>query len=411
MTDRELLELYKQGKLEENKKHEVESDIERQEAISDYLFDRDAVDNDIFSDDKNLDDAESENDFVKMINSSIRKAFVKMGMTILVIAVAVMLFVVFALPNVVSQFYYNPGRDIGSETNRMSLDMSAYTELRIPGYYRNNVMVSDEGYGDYDINIVQNMSYTGNFTNVSGKVEKGKLKLYDVNTLRKPSGNVFAWFQATCDSTKSLSEIEKTGWEPVSSAGDKETADEKINNLFENTNYLAYVTLDKMMTYDELMSFTDSDGYTYAQWCAVCTRNGINDGTEYFTVENLGFNCALSISSSMVWDEEKYPNLIVWNCPFDENAGGYNDVSSVDENIKDTEYMKTHFVSLLRYMADRKQFLKLMDEEADVYSSAADYVEKNGLMVYGFAFVGDKERIQEVNARDEVYQIYTQEMR
>ena len=55
------------------------------------------------------------------------------------------------------------------------LDMSAYTELRIPGYYRNNVMVSDEGYGDYDINIVQNMSYTGNFTNVSGKVEKGSL--------------------------------------------------------------------------------------------------------------------------------------------------------------------------------------------------------------------------------------------
>ena len=42
MTYRELLELYKQGKLEENKKHEVESDIERQEAISDYLFDRDA---------------------------------------------------------------------------------------------------------------------------------------------------------------------------------------------------------------------------------------------------------------------------------------------------------------------------------------------------------------------------------
>ena len=79
--------------------------------------------------------------------------------------------------------------------------------------------------------------------------------------------------------------------------------------------------------------------------------------------------------------------------------------------VIDTEYMKTHFVSLLRYMADRKQFLKLMDEEADVYSSAADYVEKNGLMVYGFAFVGDKERIQEVNARDEVYQIYTQEMR
>ena len=411
MTYKELLELYKQGKLEENKKNKVESDIERQEAISDYLFDRDAVDNDIFSDDKNLENAGSEKDFVKMINSSIRKAFVKMGMTILVIAVAVTLFVVFALPNVVSQFYYNPGKDIGSETNQMSLDMSVYTELGIPGYYRNNVMVSNEGYGDYDINIVQDMSYTGNFTNVSGKVEKGRLKLYDVNTLRKPSGNVFAWFQAAGDSTKSLSEIEKTGWEPFSAAGDKETADENVNNLAENTNYLAYVTLDKMMTYDELMNFTDSDGHPYALWCAVCTRNGINDGTEHFMVDNLGFNCALSTSSSMEWDEEKYPNLIVWNCPLDGNAGSYDDVHSADEDIKDTEYMKTHFVSLLRYMADQKQFLKLMDEDADVYSSAADYVEENGLMVYGFTFVGDKERIQEVNARDEVYQIYAQEMR
>lgn len=40
MTYHELIALYKQNNLDEQKKKEVESDIEKQEAISEYLFDR-----------------------------------------------------------------------------------------------------------------------------------------------------------------------------------------------------------------------------------------------------------------------------------------------------------------------------------------------------------------------------------
>ena len=39
MTYRELINLYKNGKLDEEQKAKVEQDIERQEAISEYLFD------------------------------------------------------------------------------------------------------------------------------------------------------------------------------------------------------------------------------------------------------------------------------------------------------------------------------------------------------------------------------------
>ena len=55
----------------------------------------------------------------------------------------------------------------------MSLDMGVYTELFLPGKYRNNVVVDSNGYGEYDINIIQNASITGTFNNVAGKVEKG----------------------------------------------------------------------------------------------------------------------------------------------------------------------------------------------------------------------------------------------
>ncbi|MDF2514018.1 MAG: hypothetical protein K0S04_3884 [Herbinix sp.] len=40
MTYRELLELYKRNELEEGKKTEVAAEIEKQEAISDYLYEK-----------------------------------------------------------------------------------------------------------------------------------------------------------------------------------------------------------------------------------------------------------------------------------------------------------------------------------------------------------------------------------
>ena len=43
MTYRELIVLYKNGKLDEAQKKQVEADIERQEAISEYLFDAEEI--------------------------------------------------------------------------------------------------------------------------------------------------------------------------------------------------------------------------------------------------------------------------------------------------------------------------------------------------------------------------------
>ena len=50
MTYRELLELYKTGELELKQRKKVEKDIERQEAISDYLYEQEDIPelNDIF---------------------------------------------------------------------------------------------------------------------------------------------------------------------------------------------------------------------------------------------------------------------------------------------------------------------------------------------------------------------------
>lgn len=82
MTYRELLELYKTGELELEQRKKVEKDIERQEAISDYLYEQEDIPelNDIFEEkaaaeknNKRNDDIEDiDTKFIEMVNRSIR---------------------------------------------------------------------------------------------------------------------------------------------------------------------------------------------------------------------------------------------------------------------------------------------------------------------------------------------------
>ena len=129
MRYRELLELYKKGELTEQEAEKVRTDIERQEAITDYLLEVDEVFDLSLSEDflKERTLSVSE-DFVKVINRSIRKAFRKLGVIILVMALIMILFIQFALPQIVSLFYYNPGKIISEEeyrtTKQIELDMA-----------------------------------------------------------------------------------------------------------------------------------------------------------------------------------------------------------------------------------------------------------------------------------------------
>ena len=130
MTYREILKLYKQGKLEESKKKQVEADIEKQDAISEYLYEEGPVPeledlgDGAEADMDNMSEREekpqkthTENEkkaqedfnsrFIKEINRSIRRAFIKMGMAVGVTILVIVLCAVFVLPKAVSKLYYD----------------------------------------------------------------------------------------------------------------------------------------------------------------------------------------------------------------------------------------------------------------------------------------------------------------
>lgn len=395
MKYRELLEMYRQNKLNQEQMQQVESDIEKQESSPATSV-----------------------DFVKTVNRSIRRAFMKMGIVVTMITIMVILFVILVLPRAVDQFYYDPGEIVGEEGNRISLDLAVYTELCMPGCVRDTVTVDDRGYGVYDILIHQNVSYNRHFTNLSGRIEKGNLTLYVNNVLTRPTGNAFAWFQMEGDSADSLTDlIEVQGKGNYCAAGNVEQANETLEALNENEKYVAYVSLDKMMPYEEFMTFLENTQAAADMgniWCAVCTENGVEDVEYMFRAENLGFQCDLSSSHRLDWDREQYPNLVLWDeisIRNWETAQTFHDgTKELRENMKKEDFMKTHFISMLRYLSEQKDFLAMMNETSAVYRRAADYVEEHGIMVYGFAGIGDKESILALNENAAVYEIYVNEL-
>ncbi len=397
MTYREILKLYKQGKLEEEKQKEVEADIEKQNAISEYLFEEDTIPGMEFREENNEEEgveAEQDNYFLKMINRSIKRAFIKMGVTIGAVVLIIVLMIVFALPGFVSLFYYDPGKVIGEnqsngrKTNQISMDMAVYTELFVPGYYRSRVEVDDLGYGKYDICIKQETSINGVFTDLSGKINKNNMILYDTNVIKRPVQNVFMRTEGTEGLPFTSYANEESGeMEYGGPAGTAEEAKAELQKLDDKDYYIAYVTLDKVTDYEEFMKWFETMELS-DPWCSVYLED------EYGTLPtyNIGF-MTYTDSYSMCYDEKEYPGLAYPDIPY---------------KVPDKEEAKTHFLSILKYMSQQKRFLKMMGEEMSVdYNRMIELVKKDGLQLNGFAIVADKAELLALAEEEKAIYIYT----
>ena len=81
------------------------------------------------------------------------------------------------------------------------------------------------------------------------------------------------------------------------------------------------------------------------------------------------------------------------------------------------EYAKKHFISMLRYEADNPEFMKMVKgttigiEEEPIKewtNNKIQYIERNGLKVYGFAVDTTKEMLQNIADSGKVCCIMTQ---
>ncbi len=402
MTYRKLLDLYKDGKLDELQSEQVKNDIERHEAISEYLFDEDSIPDFELTESVNTSDTkdnkDSEKEFVAMINNSIRQAFIKMGITIGIILLTILMLVIFVLPNGVDMLFYDPstvtGERDGITTNKMSLDLAIYTELFKPTNYREQVEVSEKGYGCYDVTINQTSSFTGSFNNISGKIKRGKISLDDDRLFYQLSTNAFL---------PSLSGVNGS-YSGEGASGDAEMAMETLQNLNDNEYYVGYVTLNYVKSYSNFIEWCENSEI-YPNWCAVTPMGKIDNydgaGEGYYYTEHIGFIPATSCSN-LAYDNEKYPYLTQFDMALTRPDS---------EWFYDEDVMTTHFVSMLRYMNDNKDFCKMIENESYDYEfeRIANDVEKNGLYTYGFAIIAPKDELLKISENSDVCYIHIED--
>ena len=303
-------------------------------------------------------------------------------------------------------FYYDPGKTVGQgneaedKTNQISLDLAVYSELFLPEYMRDNVSVTERGYGNYDIQIIQNVARQGEtFIDVGGKIERNHLTVFDPNILKRPVDNVFEWNMNSMDPSKTLEEqIEQPKELPdgsveisnMSPGGTPEECRETIDQLEEEKYYKAYVTLNQVLPYETMYKFL-KQYEILPDWCAI-------QCTDQMYHKNIGFSIYQS-GNNIAWDKETYPLLrTVDGEAYDE----------IEKMMQTEEGACTHFTSMLHYMSKQTRFLKMFypELEAETLEESAEYVEKNGVKIYGMLITADRATLQKLDDTEEVYSIY-----
>ena len=408
MTYRELLKLYQEGKLDEEQKQEVEQSVEEQEAISEYLYEKEEIPGlealheeeapDAMTKENNAG-AEEEQRFVKMIQKTIRRTFLKMGAVIGAGVLAIVLCVIFVLPQVISAFYYNPNQVMGRNeeagtitTDRMSLDLAVYSEMFQPGIYRGTVNAVSEGYGAYSISIPQGFSYDGRFTTVNGKLKRGKLTLYNTDVLKTPYGNTFVMPKEVEKYTRTrfYDEETKEFWGP---AGSAKEAYASIDELDDKAYYIAYGSLDELTGYADFYNWAKDREMDSNLWCAVYTSD-----EEGYMCNSGHLGMLINPSGSCLdWDRETYPYL----CQLDNSDTARWDMA------EDEKKMQTHFISLLSYLRDYPQIVKILNGNEELpYDTMIESVKKDGLRIYGFSMICQKEKLLQLRDEREISYLY-----
>ena len=420
MKYKELLELYREGKLSKEEAEKVSYDIERQDAISEYLFDTDSLDEEFefdsatSSDEPRQKGAADAEGFAKEIKKSIRKAFIKAGAIAVAAAVAIVLLAQFALPGLVDKMYYQPDEELTKKVddigiNRMSIDIMVYSELFLPGKSFDTVNVRKNGYGDYDLTFNQSAYIQGLTPQVSGHLKRNKLVLYDEMVMEKPFANCFEWTQhdfkyvengdeSYIDPKGRLSAQIKDETYSRGSVSNKATSEEIIKDMNSDDYYIAYINFDKLMSFNEALKYMESDNIHF-KWLGVITKeNG-------YSIDNLGFEIRESGRYLRDYNDsnelKKYPNLMI-------------DPSEYHKENNPEKLAKEHFISLLKYYRDQDSFRKIIEgdvhdeddqDDKEYYNEIIKYIEKNGLSIHGFGCITDKATLQDLIKEKAIYTI------
>lgn len=334
---------------------------------------------------KEISDSER---FTRQVNREIKKTFVKIGLCSGACVLVIVLFLIFGLSPLMNVFFYDPSEPVWEADDndyapeRLSVDLGVYTELLMPLNKYDSTISLKQGFGKYYFTANKeawvNDAESSNRT-IAGEINRGNMQIFTPDVLERPADNVMG---LTDDANKD-SVMYGTSPEDALAEIKSQSGGRKLIK--------AYVTFNKDLSFADACHFlNDSD--TFGSWLGVRLPD---DRMGYgFTIDTSGAvfeNCKIN---------KQYPALL------------FNGVGALGDNYdskKTQKYFRNHFISMLKYLSDNRDFVDMIDETNDFDSldvnSISKYLKKNGLQIYGVVTYANRDTLIEMYSDPAVYGI------
>lgn len=387
MNYRELFEKYKKGLVSEEEKKIVEEELEKYEAIEDYLSE---IIDEKSNDSENTTSLEEHKEETIKLRKDVKRRLRKVVFTSVAIVIALYISIFYVLSSIIDLIYYNPNSTTYSEGDYKAkdilYDMQAYVSLNMPGYVVHSVTAGSKGFGKYEIYYSLKDLFN----------EKSQYYFLDISRDRVNYGidGIFGYDArgAKWYGFELINDVfEEDSPESMMNKIIKERTEETIRYL-ENLNPLSYVSMtivfDKDLTMEEFYNLTYEFNSLDFKWVGIRTVEPGKKWSESHSMLLIGFNPKLSDEPSYPHhpDPVKYPLFYlgeVFDIPI-----------TTDYKAIISEAYATHFRSRLQYLRDREEFVKLVDYgdfKIDFYQDALDYIDEYGVKTYGVRVFGKVE--------------------
>ncbi len=378
MTFRELLEKYKEGTLTEEEKLLVEQELEKSEAINDYLSDelektlglKSEINYESVEENHVNDNEKIVREIKRTVN---RRLAAVVGISVACV-LAIILLIQYVISPIASSQYYDPTKkSSGQEFNQdLTYDLKAITEVSMPGYAIDFIYgAEDLGFGEYNLLFKRRDLFTDETETINAKIDKNMR----IGTHEQFYPRIYTSFNGLLNYKEGTDEYDKI------LEFTKKLSDEDIEHVRElpSTSYIsAWVRFSEDLNMKELYKAMDEYKKVDFKWIAVRTaQNQEEQMMGFLTGLNDGFN-------SDAVDEEKYPGFhLVDTMMLIPSRDPYEDAMA--------KRYEMHFTSLLKYLSDRKVATSALvgNTKNYDYESALNYVEENGINTYGALIYGE----------------------
>lgn len=363
MTFRELLEKYKNQTATPEERKQVEAELEKYNALTEYLLEQDV--------DMEGEDLADQQEELQKIDRSMKKR----GRRIIAIAVVIACVVMGALtafqPAISKVIWYDPTeQDLQQYSYDISCHLAVLAELTMPEVQMESVMITEKGWGQYDLQVQQREWSSGEYLWEDGTVTRGKIQLKS-NVYQYSVINAFS--RGTAEFGNSV-------------MTESAKAKAALADLPEYLKMEAYVSLGKDWTMEELENFAaQQDGYL--GWVGVRTSP---EDQQFLPL--MGFDAD---SSGYIWEnvDAAYPFYEL----------------SMHEDVPLAEAWEKHFLALLQYSIDHGDFYARLNQSNDHGSTCQmvqEYVTENGVKTYGFLYYGTPAEMRKLLENEDVEGIY-----